>query len=84
MAIYQFITATEEGFGKVETDDLDQWLADNDAQITGYQRTTSIRAELAGQPKISGFHGPAWGDYAANGEPILRYEDAETNRQLSQ
>lgn len=56
----------------------------NDTEITGYAISKRLRPELQDQPKVSGFNGPCWGGFSQFGEPIIRYEDDETYRQLSQ
>lgn len=84
MAIYEFVTMTEDGMAKVQTDVLQEYLADNDTEITGYAISKRLRPELQDQPKVSGFNGPCWGGFSQFGEPIIRYEDDETYRQLSQ
>jgi hypothetical protein len=41
-----------------------------------------LRPELVGQPILAGFAGPCWGGMK-DGEPVIRYEDAESYRALS-
>lgn len=42
-----------------------------------------LRPELAGQPVFKGLAGPMWGGHAADGQPIVRYEDANACNILS-
>ena len=42
-----------------------------------------LRAELKGRPTFKGLCGPMWGGTTLQGLPIIRYETAEANAQLS-
>jgi len=52
-------------------------------EITGTNAKPAQRAELQGQPKLSGLYGPMWGGYDENGAPVIRYESPDAYRLLS-
>ncbi|MFB9223638.1 hypothetical protein [Paracoccus cavernae] len=80
---YQIAMMTEHGTETHRPEDLEAWLDDMGLDIQGYNENPRQRAELQGQPKSSGLYGPFWGDYDHEGEPVIRYEDAETYRSMS-
>ena len=73
---YQIVTTSDEGETAVFTDCLTTWATENYAEIIGISANPRTRAELQGHPTIQGVVGPCWGGWTANGDPILRYEDA--------
>jgi len=48
-----------------------------------YCNRRGLRPELQGQPQFAGLVGPMWGGHDADGNPIVRYEDSETNDRMS-
>ncbi len=42
-----------------------------------------LRTEIRDMPTFSGLHGPMFDGFAADGRPIVRYEDASANKVLS-
>lgn len=47
------------------------------SKLTGRESSPSVRAELIGQPKFSGFNGPMY-----NGPGVVRYESVEAYAEL--
>jgi hypothetical protein len=80
---YQVVVTTDEGMVSTYPDSIEAWAEDNYAEIVGVETSPRRRAELQGHPKIRGFTGPAFNGWDANGEPIIRYEDAQTYADLS-
>ena len=81
---YQIVVTTEEGMVSTYPDSsIEAWAEDNFTAITGTHHNPRNRAELQGHPKLAGFVGPCWGGLTDLGDPIIRYEDAETYRALS-
>ena len=83
MTVFQVVTTSDEGMTAVFTEDMTAWAEDNFAEITGTHANLRNRPELQGHPKLRGYVGPCWGGYNDQGDPIIRYEDAETYAQLS-
>lgn len=79
---YQIVVTTEEGVTSTYSDSIEEWAEDNYAEITGMSSNPRTRAELQGHPTMQGFVGPCWGGLTDMGEPIIRYEDAQTYRDL--
>lgn len=79
---YQIVVTTEEGMVSTYPDSIEAWAEDNYAEITGLSANPRTRPELQGHPKLADFVGPCWGGTTESGEPIIRYEDAETYRAL--
>ena len=74
---YQIVQKIEGAMIASETTDIHAWAEIRGIAITGYLNNSRNRAELQGQPKLSGFNGPMW-----NGGPI-RYEDSAAYADLS-
>ena len=86
MARYQ-IVATPGRFSDADVDNFQTVDPIAAFEIRGYKFTGKIsgaplRPELRDQPKFFGLVGPMWGGLCG-GEPVMRYEDAETYRNLS-
>ena len=84
MAVYEISMTTEDGPVTFRPDDLDEWLNEMGLEIQGYNENPRQREELQGQPKIAGLYGPFWGAYTHEGEQVIRYEDPQRYRDLSQ
>lgn len=52
-------------------------------ELAGVETRPNLRPELIGQPKFAGATGPCWGGTTEDGKPIIRYEDQEAYRVLS-
>lgn len=71
--VYQLISDIEDEQTFETTDPLTVF------EIRGYRHAgflggAHLRAELRGQPKFAGLHGPMWGGRDAKGRAIIRYE----------
>ncbi|WP_374377052.1 hypothetical protein, partial [Tabrizicola sp.] len=82
--IHEISMTIEDGPVTFRPDDLDEWLDEMGLEIQGYNENPRQREELQGQPKIAGLYGPFWGAYTHDGEPVIRYEDPQRCRDLSQ
>jgi hypothetical protein len=75
---FRIVELTKDGWKQTETTDLMSWMIGRpDVEITGTLNRKGPRAELQGQPYLSGFAGPMW-----DGDAI-RYENSEANDRLS-
>jgi hypothetical protein len=52
-------------------------------ELLGVETSPRLRPELQGQPKFDGALGPMWGGTKDDGTPIIRYEDKDSYRVLS-
>jgi hypothetical protein len=76
----QAIVVTQSGVQVVpETADLIVWMEARGFIWNGRAASKRLRPELQGQPTFEGLCGPMWGGE----EHPLRYEDWETNDQMS-
>lgn len=80
---YQIVITTEDGMVSTFPDSIEAWASDNHAEITGMSANPRTRPELQGHPTLAGFVGPCWGGLTETGEPVIRYEDAQTYADLS-
>lgn len=67
----------------IYVDNIEEAAARLGLILNGVETRTNLRPCLQGQPKIVGFVGPCYGGNIA-GVDVIRYEDPETYRELSQ
>ncbi|SDE83689.1 MAG: hypothetical protein DI616_14585 [Paracoccus denitrificans] len=83
MVLFEFYVMTDDaGICRDACDDLESWIAANDAEITGYVDDPLASKELQGLPKLSGWIGPIVGAKAFGLTPVIQYADAWAIREL--
>lgn len=68
----------------VYCDRIEEAVARLGLAVTGTETRTNLRPCLQGKPKLDGFIGPCFGGVTPDGIEIIRYEDRESYRDLSQ
>lgn len=80
---YDIVRMIEGQMVTTEVTDIRDAAAVLGLTVTGTEKRTSLRPCLIGKPKLFGFVGPCYGG-ERNGLPVIRYEDAETYKALSE
>lgn len=75
---YRIVQYIDGDFIVTQPTDIVAWANVAGVTITGYNANPAQRAELQGQPRLSGFCGPMW-----DGNGVIRYEDTAAYRTLS-
>jgi hypothetical protein len=80
--LYNIVQTVEGTLVSTQPTDILAWAEVNDCEVYGFNSNPRNRAELQGQPKITGLCGPMY-DGERNGVPVIRYEDQEAYNRLS-
>jgi len=80
---YRIVTMVDGQMIAQEPKDITEWAAVCGIEITGVHSSPNTRDCLQGQVKLNGFLGPMYDGTDKDGNPVIRYEDAESYDRLS-